>query len=1454
MKIKPEKPKRRAWLRLGYGVLGPLATVLALYLFVFLAANSHVGSNWIKEQVNRALPGSLEFEYVEIQPSLSRVHAWGVRLFDPTGQPVLEVRRLECSIDLSGMLFNRFDLSRCTAENGRVLVGVKPEGHLGIVRTFSPEVRAKRPLDQQPVLVFDGVTLRDVDVLVNLNDLMLRFDDVTTDHAFISVDENGFFMKTDRLHATGGRWFFSERLLGFGPGKSNLATLAWSTLRMLDPWKAAYTDFPQPAEGTRGALDLPLHWFDLEGFVWEREAIRFDKGLIRAADVTIAGAAWVEFIPEQPTLAPGEAGVISYDGSAMVHLTPDSPVLDFILPGMISTAEQGVAEAAMKPFYFDGYGNIRIFDGSTEVHARDLSVLGWHLESLDGNLAIRAGRLGFDGVASAQLWDGEVSGTGWIEPSNGAWAAKMCLRNVYLPRFLGAFPPMGLPYDVSHARLSTRPSRCSDTSDSPIEMSGNLTSKALLQMAPARETRANNFLEDTMWRMDIDGLFIDWDRKPSGVPDQSMLLSGSGRLDQRGFVHVPAERGSRPFIVRSGQDQARFEGVIDVIEGLLPEATVRLHVDETSRWAAEYGLPRFPIGVEMNATLNLSGSAFNPVLERARLSAERLLSDRSSPPFSAELELHREGRSHRIDTLAGTSPAGSFEVDGSLRLFGDGMLSVASEPSVEVEAHARDIRLDLLPFDLPISTTVTEFDGSWSGLLRSPDARATLSTSEGFIAGEPFQSIHTSIAWDGRTFAVDEMEFSKGDGVVSGSLSLDTVSNEIDGEVRSDEFRLSDLQTLIASGLSPSGLARFSLNVSGTITRPDIFGSVVVERLRLLDRRIGNTSFVVDTWDGAVHADGTFNGLLDTDLVFEHGSNEIRLLSSFHRLPLGRLLPALDGGFARSWLSGEMDTRVTLGSSISVETLVELTAAELDAGERYFHLKEPAHGTVALDAGGYMFTIEPLTISDGVRELHAEGMRNRDGSVEASVRGDVDLALLQLFPDLIADSSGDARVDIKIGGTGEELRAEGTVDLDDVAITPRGLGTTLRLDGGLIELRGDEVVVSENEPLRGEIYGGDLIMSGAVAFDGLTPGKLVLDTRFSGATYRIPDQLVMTLNGDLQIANDDLMTPLGWSVAGALEIVDGRFFRDFDIFSDIFSIGGIGRTVGLFEVPIWIKNPDIGSIDLDLSVTGRDRFFVVSNISSVELDLEMRTDLSIRGPLAAMDIEGEMETLEDSRVLYSGRRFDVEDGVLLFTGYRDEQGIPFPLVDMEMETEIRSTCASRRRGTLDTTNSDDIVGQRVEESESIFITMDIEGRLPVDLTFALESTPFYDQRDQLSLILTGCPVDALTGGSGAGPTLEIVFRPVIDIVERNVESRFNLDDVDLVPTPEGSAEILVEDEISERLIWTLNARVGTDEESEQTITGRYSLFDWMILELLEETGRGDPLTIDGGVRFRVRLN
>jgi hypothetical protein len=1454
LKIEPDKPKRRATLRLGYGVLAPIVTVIAVYLFVFLATNSHFGSDWIKKRVNEALPGSIDFEYVEIQPSLNRVHAWGLQFFDTTGQPVIEVRRAECSIDLTGMLFNRYELNRCEASDGQVLVGVKPDGHLGIVRTFSPRERSKSARKARPDLIFDGVTIEDVDVLVNLNNLMLRFDDAQTQDAFITVDEKGFYMETERLMATGGRWVFSPRLLGFGSGKSNLATLAWSALRMVDPWKAAHTDYPEPAEDSRGPLDVPLHSLDLRGLEWEREWIEFDEGYVRAADVTVAGSAWLQFIPEQPRLAPGESGVLSYDGEATLHFTPDSPVLDFFLPGVVSTAEDGHAESAIKPLQFDGYGNIRIFDGSTELHAEELNVFGWQLDRFDGNIGIRAGRLGIDGIAEAELWGGMVSGKGWIEPSNGAWSADLCLRNVRLERFLGAFPTLELPDDVRNARVRTIPSRCNDAFDAPIEMSGNLTSKALFQMDPARETRADNFIEDTMWRMDLERLQITWDERPIRMPGRQVLLSGSARLDQRGYVHVPAEVGQQPLVVRADEDTARFEGVVDIIRGQFEDAVVDLQTGETSLWAEAYWLPKFPKGVTLDSRLELSGSVFNPMLEGGRLEIQRDVTDASSPAFSFQAGLERDGLRHRIEEFKIDSEAGTVDVTGFLTLFANGIFQRMTNPSGELEVRVRDLNLDMLPVDLPISTRITAFDGTWSGTLANPEATADLKTSDGFIAGEPFDSIETSARWDGRVLDVEGFRLRKGSGDILGDVSINTREKSVSGQFSGNNFRLSDLQTLVAAGVSPDGIAKFSLHLDGTLRRPDIYGSVVVERLRMLDRRIGTTSFVIDTWENTVHATGTFNGLVDTELRYQHGGDEIQVASTFQRLPLGRLLPSIEGGFARSWLSGQVHTTVQPGSPVNVQSDIVVSEAHLNAEERVFHLEEPAVAEVDFDGSGYSYEVKPFAISDGERQLVASGSRSSGGALDASLRGEVDLALLQLFPDLIADASGTARVDATIRGLVGELTTEGSVGVDDIQITPRGLGTTLRVDSGSFELLGDRVVIPDERPIRGEIYGGDLILSGVAEFADLQLGELVLNANFSGATYRIPDQLVMTLNGALQITNEDLASPRGWAVGGNVEIVDGRYYRDFDIFSDLFSIGGIGRTVSQFESPIWIENPDVGAIDLDLSVTGRDRLFIVSSISNAELDLEMKTDLSITGPLAEMDVEGEMEMLEDSRVLYSGRRFDVGDGVFLFTGYRDDQGIPWPQIDMEMETELRSTCTSRRRGTLDTTASEDLVGQRVEESQSIFITVDVEGRLPVDLTFGLDSTPFYDQRDQLALILTGCPVDALTGGSGAAPTLEIVFRPVIDIVERNVEDRFNLDDVDLVPTPEGNAEILVEDEVSERLIWTLNARVGTDEETEQTVTGRYSLFDWMILELLEQTGREQPLTIDGGIRFRVRLN
>jgi hypothetical protein len=48
--------------------------------------------------------------------------------------------------------------------------------------------------------------------------------------------------------------------------------------------------------------------------------------------------------------------------------------------------------------------------------------------------------------------------------------------------------------------------------------------------------------------------------------------------------------------------------------------------------------------------------------------------------------------------------------------------------------------------------------------------------------------------------------------------------------------------------------------------------------------------------------------------------------------------------------------------------------------------------------------------------------------------------------------------------------------------------------------------------------------------------------------------------------------------------------------------------------------------------------------------------------------------------------------------------------------------------------------------------------------------------------------------------------------------------------------------------------VGAGEQNQQIIRGAYRLFDWLIVEVQEQTNRVDNIRVDGGLRFRLVLD
>lgn len=1445
-----------------------------MYLFLVLAANSGVGTRLVLQITDAALPGSLSVGDLAVHPSLTRLRARNVVLRDPEGREVIYADTFRCEIRITPLLLGRVQMENCQAANGRVLVQEQLDGRIGIAAAFTKLDRNKAPRFEQTALHFNNVDLYNIDVLVNLADLALLFKDTHAINANISVANDGFDMTADRLLSQGGRIFLSERILGFGPGPSNAATLAWEVDRMTEPWKTIATPYPQSSHDQRGALDLPLEHFDAHGVDWQREEVRLRAASLHAGDIEALVRGWIQFLPETPSLARSEQGVISFDGLAQLKFTADSPFFDFILPDTVRSAVGVDAERTVQPLTLKTYGNIRFAEGALNFAVRDVDVMGWALERFDGRISLHQGQLTLHPGASAKLWDGLVTGQAIFEPRTGLWNAKACLEGM---DFLAFATPLrmliaGEPPDWMHAKISTSPSRCAPNGSGGLELHGDLTSKAGFMRDPARLLPEGRPIQDPMLVADRAVVNIDFLQGIAHTPLRRASVNAKGWLDQRGVFHIDERQG----VVIQGSG-ARFvaHGAFDTMRSDMNALTTELHFSELRPWLEAAGMSAPPEQSSLRGTVEFGGSIAAPQAKRAALQLHIPAGDIQYPQMNVAMVLEQDGRGHRIEQFKFDSPIGDLAVTGRVDLFADrSLMRPLPNPRFDLRLNGTMIDLGLIPLDSDTDGRLVQGDFHLRGNLQQPLLDGTFLFDNVRVAGEAFDIVQGELVNRGPEILLRDLEVVRGKGRVRGNAHYHTRHKTVAFQAEGRRLRLREF-TALRGGQSIDGTLRFDVNASGNLHDLSVKGSTIIDDLTIASRPMGSAVMAWDTDEKEIRGTGLIGRDLDIKITAPSDLRTARIEGWFQHFPLTDYIPELADAFGGSHITGELFADLAFdndGRMPEMRTLhagMELDDLQLRVGDRTLVLREPPcdernstcpRPSFSLDlqpnADGYapLVQLHDIEIGADGHFLALDGALSKQ-NVDVHAHGDLDLTLLRLLPDLIVDAEGIARVQIDANGPFDDPDIAGQIMIQNALIAPRGLGTTLTIDQVVMLVEGETVTIPADRERRlvGTLFNGDLGVSGEIGLRGFIPNSFDLNATVTSLAYRIPNELNLTLNADLQLAAAEIAEPTSWSIAGDVEIVDGRYYRDFNILSEAFSIGGIGRSLDMFSQPIWQTNPIIRDLQTNLNITGRDRLRILSTIANAELHLELKTDLRLTGRLGRMHLAGEMTLLDRSRVYYGDRRFQVADGALLFDGFLDEQGFPWPFIDTRLETEFKSRCASRRRGTLDATQTQSNLVRTIDTNPTIYMLVEVQGRLPLDMTFNMESRPFYDQRDQLSLIVTGCSVDELTGGSGGAPTLELVFRPVISIVEQSVEERFNIDDVDLIPTPGGNADILVEDEVSERLTWTLDATVGAGDATRQALSGRLTIRNGLQLELLQQSDSETPFSLNGGLRFRWRL-
>lgn len=1462
------------------GALRPLVSltmvIIAVYALVVMTVNSPLGWRLLQDTISEVMEGDARLQFIEFSPLLDHVRLHGVEIDDSLGRELVTLERLSCDIALAPLLWAELRVPSCMGRDGRVLVLHDDDGDMNIERTFSGTWSSQGSSLVQPVFRFDSVSLYNMDVLISVSELDLYFEGVTVESVNFAITSESFDLYGPRARFRSGHARLSESLFNLGNGLPSWQDVNYNLTRMRDPWLAARQLPPVAPEGRWGWVNLPLRQAEIADFHWKDYTFGFTSAsmLVDGSQLDVSGA--LRVISERPKVSDNESSHIWFDGQARYALRPDSEILTWISQGIVSGQPSG--EAYFEPLEVDSWGTLNFAAGTATIAGYDLDLLGWPIDEARVTATLSAGRLTLDPASELVMWGGRITAADALFiPSLGRWDGRVCFDDV--DAFLFAAPLLSAEGEqVDRAEvpwfdglLSTSPRHCSDgMSSGGMRLGGSLTLKGL-GFDIAATTPEDKAIQPPMLQWSGERLRWMWRQAPEGMPSRHLEVDVFGRLDQRGRWHLEerTSRGqTRPGLrARRGADRAELIGALQGHTMGFLDSRINAIVDDWTPWLASTDVPALfgPWRVEINATAG--GDLESPRLPSLSAVARPLPSGRSYllPKDSAvSVEGGFDQHGFRVDSAEWSSSTGAAEVSGRVDMLVDGdLFDWRDQPSWSFAGDLSNMALERW-FGSPLSGAVAanfRARGNYRGISGS----ANLAARRIAIAGEPLRQLRASVELDPSSFTLHSLNAQVADGSVEAAGRVDLADDNLDFDLRTDSLSLGAFSHLESIGLR--GALSTTARIDQSLSDPAVAFQLVVDDFGLEETDFGTLALVGRMFDWVPDSDSAVVEVVGNVLAGARitssmpvSGEELRVGIELQDFDLSQAFAEAMPGVTRAPISADGELVISLDpANPGLRLLLNLDTFEMEISQTLLQLLEPTQleWTAAPRAGSdeLAHRVEVETLRFGTEEgsLEIAGSLLDFDQLELSAAGVVPLSLLELLPDLIVAAEGAAEVDLVIGGTLTEPLTEGRVTIQPGGrVAPRGLGAALELSDASIEIESDRFVIDPRRPLRGSLMGGGVTLSGEVGHSLLIPTSADLRTMITSLTWRIPDELVITVTGNLRFTADDFEDSSTWTVGGDVEVMEARYYKNFDLFADQLAFGSIGREVSSHSEPLWKAVPAFGAINTDLRIVGRDRFFVESRVATAALNLELQPDLQLTGPFAAMSLVGEVTLLDTSRVAYRGRQFDVERGTLIFDGFRDDDGYPMPRLDTELVASIRPCTRSSR----DSLNAPTDGSLRLEtRSDLVRLSAYVEGRVPYDLVFTLESQPFYDQRDLLSLILTGCTLDELTAASGASPTLDILFRPVISAVERNVEERFAVDDVEIVPTAEGVVDIFIRDELTERLSWTFNARVGAGVDGgEQSLRAAYRVLDMLVLEAREQNeGRGQ-VTLDGGIRLRFRLD
>lgn len=1417
----------RLYQRIGAQIILLTAFLGLLWFLAYFLLNSSFAFRVFDQVVNPQFRGSIGWSRLTFGPLPWKLRILEPVLLGPDGEPVITARAVHVErIDLSALLAGRIEVDDITVEGA--VVRLVQRTHPTEVDDFGrpAEVFNIEEMFWPPGPLYDEG---------GVGGVALRFGDVRLRDAVFEMDTPGTWLRVAGIDVDGARFGLpgepAEMTIGAvrTTGREARLRIALGEARAREAADADVLAWP-----VRDFRATHFDWygqrFDVADVVFDLRGDRFRVKPFRM-NLDVPGAPWMEL-----TLDAGIADLAA-------HLVP--------------VGVEGISGPAH--LRVDASGEIDAIAAEVDVDASSLSVFGHAVEDaavgarLDEDGQVEVGRL------ALRAHGGAVTGTAQYHLHRGTAYADLDVRGV---RLTEALPPLDPDLDTL--------------------LAGVVDARLRLRARDVTEPTRRLAAEATV-RLDR-----------AGPP-----LHGLGkqlRLDALAVYHLGGLEVHRLDVDATG-DALRVAGRVALLDRTA-KLSGRLAVRELLPYLRGFGLP---LAGALTAKFEVAGSLLAPTasaeiegrgLRYGTFPAARL--DARVGYADGRLAVRRA----HVDTRAGR-----VTVQGSVGVGRPGV-------PLDLRVDAKKIDVAELPLGAPVAGVV-DASVKVTGRAARPALDGEVHVTDPRWEKLAFRRIDVDGRFQGSEVEVRGFRLVGPEGpLAEASGKVELRSQRFNGTADLVNVPLDLVNQLVAEPLPIRGRLSASIAGSGTFSEPNGVGTVALRGFGYDTFDLGDGELEVTASGQSVTLTGGLFGdfRLDATVPTAPGPPATATVA-FEGLDVGRYVPALDPRMVVIKTGGKVQAVLDPFGPEPVQEikvhLDQLTADYRMRDERGRVLPPPSQPdcvgcpTLRVQAAEHVrlsyrhdvLNIDQLVLVADGHALELRGSIDRRGGLDVGVAGDLRLeALAPFVQDTFSRIEGRARMDVSVTGSVESPVPEGRVGLVDVELAPRS--STVGREIALVE-----PVELTIEPSYGPFPAGQESRAGTGVFTiALAPQRSRL-TRGAGADNVFvlrrddaditiseltanfvafaPESIVVALSGDEVAVNvprtlratvdlHDLRFEL-WKhrvprrptetrlrLAGDVELVHGEYTADIASAADINQglrddLSGRARTrsVDAFE-----KAPILKRLMLDLRIRNTDDFYVRNRIFVLALDLEIRSDLRVKGflyplptdaPEEALTIDGRVEVLDDSKIIYARRPFEVVDGLVTLGGGNFLTATVEATHTFRLRTDQGGAAATR----FDGSGSGDY---REEE-----VTLDASVRMATprskpEFELGLRSNSGASAIEVATLVLTGQYPSGLTGLSSAQPAAELVISPLLGLIEKPIADTLDLD-LSLTSAETGALVIDVDKWLSRRLRLYSRTPVGEeDTDNPQTFGLEYRLNNEAVGELTNET-----LGVSNSTSARLRL-